>query len=185
MDWLGWLKRSGSNGDRRTGEWRRMWAEATEAPDEAGAGQLRARLRDLAADEADADAFEIEREMLEGLDALVALAARVEAGGPPRVATGHRAVGTEPCHFSAPASMPDDPAQPSGTLLLTPTKLIFVGGSRGLTVPWHSVARCLNQDRDLVLVRRDRDDLHRLRCNTFADALCAGFLVRQFARRRV
>jgi len=52
-------------------------------------------------------------------------------------------------------------------------------------VPWHSVARCLRQERDLVLVRANQQDLHRLRCNSFADALRAAFVAREVTRRRL
>ena len=53
-----------------------------------------------------------------------------------------------------------------------------------MTIPWHSVGVCTRQDRDVLLVRADRQDLHRLRCNTFGDALHAAFLVRHLARDR-
>ena len=99
--------------------------------------------------------------MLEGLESLVELGERFGSTGSPRFETGHRAVGADRCYFSAPASLPDDPAQPSGTLLLTATRAIFVGGARGVTIPWHGVGAIQRHDRDLVLVRTDRQDLHR------------------------
>jgi hypothetical protein len=82
-------------------------------------------------------------------------------------------------------SLPDDPAQPSGTLLLTNIRAIFIGGSRAVTVPWHAVGRSFPQNRDLVLIRTDREDLHRFRCNSFADALRGAFLARHLSKRRV
>jgi hypothetical protein len=162
-----------------------MWSEAAASPEAGRAEALRAELQAIAAAAAGGDDCEIEYEMLAGLDALVELAASTSREGPPRIATGHRAVGADACHFSAPASLPDDPAQPSGTLLLTSARLVFVGGARSLTIPWHAVARCLHEERDVVLVRSDREDLYRLRCNSFADALCAAFLVRRLACRHV
>jgi hypothetical protein len=183
MGWLGWLKRSNRDEDRRTREWRRSWAAAASKPDATGAGDLRAQLREIVG-VAEDDDFEIEHEMLDGLDALVELSVATAQTGPPTIATGHRAVGSDRCHFSAPASLPDDPSQPSGTLLLTNTRLIFVGGARSLTVPWHSVGECVHQDRDVVLVRVDRQDLQRVRCNTFADSLCAAFLAKHLSSRR-
>ena len=100
-----------------------------------------------------------------------ALASAVRAAGLPAVETGHRVVGSDRCHFTAPASMPDEASQPSGRLLLTSGRAIFVGGANGATAPWHSVGEALHLDRDLVLIRSDRDKLYRFRCNTFSDAL--------------
>jgi hypothetical protein len=183
MGWRRWLKgwSANENGIRR--QWRETWNAAVAAPDAAGAQDLRARLDDIAGP-ADNDEFEIEREMLDGLDALVELSAAIASNGPPTIATGHRAAGSDRCHFSAPASLPDDPSQPSGTLLLTSTRLVFVGGARSVTIPWHSVGECIRQDRDVLLVRVDRRDLQRVRCNTFADSLCAAFLAKHLATRR-
>ena len=180
MGWRDWFKRSTEDG--RTRAWREAWAEAIKAPDNQIGNELRLRLDALGLTE---DETEMEREMLDGLDELVALSAAIGHSGPPRIQTGHRAVGIEPCYFSAPVSLPDDPAQPSGTLLMTATRAIFIGGGRSVTIPWHSVGDCLQQHRDVLLVRVDRQDLHRLRCNSFADALRAGFLARHLARRRV
>ena len=42
-------------------------------------------------------------------------------------------MGQEECHFIAPASLPDDPLQPSGRVLLTARRALFAGG--GATVP--------------------------------------------------
>jgi hypothetical protein len=188
MGWLDWFRRANSNESKRTEEWRRVWRAALDAPDAASAKDLRARLTAIGIESAsgiDDEQFEIEREMLEGLEALVELSHAVALNGPPTIATGHRAVGPDRCHFSAPASLPDDPAQPSGTLLLTSTRAVFIGGGRAVTIPWHLVGECSQHDRDVLLVRVDRQDLHRVRCNTFTDTLCAAFLARHLARRRV
>jgi hypothetical protein len=123
--------------------------------------------------------------MLEGLEAVLELGNTVAARGPETIVTGHRAVGADRCYFSAPVSLPDDPGQPSGTLLLTNLRAIFIGGSRAVTVPWHAVGRSFPQNRDLVLIRTDREDLHRFRCNSFADAMRAAFLARHLSKRRV
>jgi hypothetical protein len=180
MGWRDWFKRGD---DGRMREWREAWSDAVKAPDAQRAQELRARLDSLGAGE---DESEMEHEMLDGFEALVELSAAVAGNGqPPVIETGHRAVGAEQCYFSAPVSMPDDPAQPSGTLLLTKTRAIFIGGGRAVTIPWHSVGECLQQHRDVLLVRVDRQDLHRLRCNSFADTLRATFLARHLARRRV
>ena len=181
----GWFTRSNANEEGRTQEWRRLWALAVAAPHRARAQDLRARLHQMGGDDPEDDAHEIEREMLEGLEALVQLAEIVEQRGPPTIVTGHRAVGSDRCHFSAPSSLPDDPAQPSGTLLLTSTRMVFVGGARGMTIPWHTVGECSRHDRDLVVVRRDAHGIQRVRCNSFADVLRAAFLARHLAARRV
>jgi hypothetical protein len=176
------MRRGAGGGDQRIDEWRKDWAAACAAPSRERAEALRSRLDDLGADD---DRYEIEREMLDGLESVAELAAAVAAGGLIPIPTGHRAVGRDRCFFSAPASLPDDPAQPSGTFLLTDARAVFVGGSRSLAVPWHSITRCLRQDRDLVLVRASQQTLHRLRCNSFADALRAAFVAREVTNRRL
>ena len=182
MRWLEWLKGGKrEREDPRVVQWRQDWQAACAAPTVSQARTLRERLGELGLDD---ERYEIEREMLEGLEAVAELSGEVASAGVTPIVTGHRAVGQDRCYFSAPASLPDDPAQPSGTLLLTNTRAIFVGGSRSVSVPWHSVTRCLQQDRDLVLVRGEHD-LHRLRCNSFADALRAAFLVRTVSGRRI
>ena len=181
MSWFSRFRASTNSNDRRLDEWRRAWAAAVDAPSPVGAHALRSRLVEIGME---SDDHEIEREMLEGLDSLVALAGSIAAGPPPVIQTGHRAVGTDPCYFSAPASLPDHPAQPGGTLLLTHAKAIFVGGPKAVTIPWHSVAVCTRQERDLVLVRADREDLYRIRCNTYGDALQAALLARHLSPRR-
>jgi hypothetical protein len=180
MGWRDWFRRS--TDDDRTREWRQAWTEAVASPDEDRAARLRERFETLGLND---DETEMELEMLEALDALVALANETARDGPPVIETGHRAVGTEPCYFSAPVSLPDDPAQPSGTLLLTRTRAVFIGGGRSVAIPWHRVGECLQQHRDVLLVRVDRQDLTRLRCNSFTDALRAAFLARHLSRRRV
>jgi len=140
---------------------------------------LSAKLNDLGLPE---EEIEIEREMLDGLDQVWRLHAALAAEGLPIVHTGHRVVGSETCHFSAPSSMPDDAAQPSGRLIFTGARAIFAGGARALTLPWHTVAEVAQQERDVILVRHDRETFHRFRCNVFADALCAGLLARTLAR---
>ena len=125
--------------------------------------------------------IEIEREMLDGMSQLANLRLSVDASGIPIVETGHRVVGHDTCHFSTPVSMPDDAAQPAGRLFLTNARVIFAGGVRATTVAWHAIGDVVHGDRDVVLVRRDRDTIYRFRCNTFADAMCGAFLARRLA----
>ena len=181
MGWFDWWRSNGA-AERWTRQWKKDWAAAVEDPDAATAAALRARLEAAGPDD---ERYEIEREMLEGLEAVLELGNTVAARGPETIVTGHRAVGADRCYFSAPVSLPDDPGQPSGTLLLTNLRAIFIGGSRAVTVPWHAVGRSFPQNRDLVLIRTDREDLHRFRCNSFADAMRAAFLARHLSKRRV
>jgi hypothetical protein len=179
-----WLKgQTGStNGSSAAlSSWHQDWRAACAEPSTEKARSLEAALDSLGLSEDDA---EIEREMLEGLEHLVALRGSVAAGALPVVETGHRVVGTDTCHFTAPSSMPDEPSQPGGRLLLTGARAIFVGGAKALTVPWHAVVEVLDQDRDVVLVRHDRATLYRFRCNVYADALTAAYLARHLARRQ-
>ena len=178
FEWF--TSRSGaSNGGLST--WHREWRDALAAPDTARADSLARALDALGLP---GDDIEIEREMLDGLRRLLDLEAAVAGAGLPAVQTGHRVIGAESCHFSAPASMPDDAAQPAGRLLLTGARAVFVGGGRTASVPWHAVIDARHADRDVVLVTRDRRGFHRFRCNTFADAMCGAFLGRRLAGAR-
>ena len=167
-------------GDRRLSEWHRAWTAAAAEPDARLARSLRDRLDALALPE---EEIEVEREMVDALHAVIDLAAAVGTSGLPAIATGHRIVGTDVCHFTAPASMPGEPSQPSGRLLLTSRRAIFVGG-RGVTVPWHAVGQAVHANRDLLLVRHGNATLYRFQCNTFTDAICAAFLARHLAAAR-
>lgn len=161
-------------------EWREHWKQAVEAPSAATLDVLR---RDLAAVVPLVDDVEVEQEMLEGLEQLLALTADLAAGRPPRVETTHRVIGADACHFSAPASLPDDPAQASGRLLLTSTRAVFVGGTRLTALPWHALREVVRADRDLLLVR-SAEDAVRFRFNTFGDALAAAALARYLRPKR-
>src|SRR5439155_2025988 len=112
-----------------------------------------------------ADDLEIEEEMLEALKHLLELERELRALRLPLVATSHRVVGSDRCHFSAPVSMPDDPAQPTGRLLLTSTRAVFAGGARTPALAWHATREVIQSGRDLLLVFRNGpgDDGHRFR----------------------
>jgi hypothetical protein len=94
-------------------------------------------------------------------------------------------VGADRCHFSAPVSVPDDPAQPTGRLLLTSTRAVFAGGSRTPPLPWHGVREILQSGRDLIFVlgRAGEDGGQRFRCNSFAEALCGSAIARYLVRQ--
>jgi hypothetical protein len=80
--------------------------------------------------------------------------------------------------------MPDDPAQPTGRLLLTSTRAVFAGGSRTPALAWHAAREVIQSGRDLLFVFRsaNEDGGHRFRCNSFADALCGGAIARHLIR---
>jgi hypothetical protein len=181
MGWLRWLKRKRE--DTALRDWRREWAAAVEAPDRQRAEALRSRLSSSGTLQHDDD-DELEREMLEGLESLVALMDEVGAQGLPTVATGHRAARAEVCHFSTPATLPDDPGQPAGTLLFTTSRAVFVGGARAVSVPWHTVSGCVRQERDLLLARLGPGAAHRVRFNTYGDVLRAAWLADRLSTRR-
>jgi hypothetical protein len=178
MGVLDWLR-------GRTGEapglqqWRRAWAEAVSRADGSALSQLDGEL--MAAGLPD-DEIEVEREMLEGLVALCALRDRTERDGLPVIETGHRAAAGARCHFSSPVSMPDEPAQPSGRLLLTHERAVFAGPGN-VAVPWHAVAQAVQTDRDVLIVLRGRDRAHRFRCNSYADALTATYIAQRLLPR--
>jgi len=167
------LFRRRERGSSRLAAWREQWRRAADLPSTSLARELRLALE--AAVEPDEDS-EVEWEMQEGLETAAALA----EAPPAPIVTGHRVVGTDACYFSAPACLPDEPSQPTGTLLLTSSRAVFVGGARAVSAPWHAVARCTAVERDLVLVTRD-ERLHRIRCNTYGDALSAAVLGRRLA----
>ena len=157
-----WLKRSGSGADQRIQEWRREWMRAVEAVDAGAFPRLRAALQaqpPLAAD------LELEQEMLDGLERLIVLTDELKTGLP-RLETTHRVVGADACHFSAPVSMPDDPGQASGRLLLTSRRAVFIGGAKLTSIAWHAAGQALLADRDVVIVRVDGQSAHRFCCTS-------------------
>jgi hypothetical protein len=166
--WRRWLGRTASQADRARESWRQAWTAAAAQPDCGRVESLHAELEALALPE---EEIELEREMLEGLAAMCRQLAQLD-GCLPSVETGHRVIGTEACHFSAPAFMPDEPSQPAGRLLFTGARAVFVGGGKPSTIPWHSIAEVHFSARDVLLVRADGQRLYRFRTNSYTDALC-------------
>lgn len=182
MGLLDWFRRGGAPAeDPRVRLWKQTWAAAAAAGDASAIATLGAELDRLGLSD---DDLEIEREMLDGLQRLADATTAVDATGLPAIETGHRVVGSEPCHFTAPVSMPDEPAQPGGRLLLTRGRAIFVGGANGTAIAWHTVGQVWQVERDLLLIRSDREAVHRFRCNSFGDAMCAAFLARKLIKKR-
>jgi hypothetical protein len=178
MGLLGWLTKRKSSTRGKVDGWHRQWRDVCQTPSLEAVAELGEALDVLNLPE---DEAEVEREMLAGLRHLVDRQAAAASGSLPVVETGHRVVGTDRCHFSAPASMPEDTAQPSGRLILTHVRAIFAGGGKATTIPWHAVSAVVHQDRDVILVRRDRETIYRFRCNLFGDALEAAWLARTLA----
>jgi hypothetical protein len=122
--------------------------------------------------------------MLEALRQLLDVERNLAASRLPVVETTHRVVGADRCHFSAPVSLPDDPAQPTGRLLLTSTRAVFAGGAKTPPLSWHGVRDVAQSGRDVifVLARAGDADGQRFRCNSFAEALCGAAIARHLVR---
>ena len=181
VDW--WRGRGANTEDPRLRRWREEWSKTVGTVESADVARLGAELDGFGLPE---EEIEIEREMLQALRERDELRLSVTQSGLPRVQTGHRVVRGEPCHFSAPVSMPDQPGQPSGRLLLTSGRAIFAGGGTGVATAWHIISEVLPVDRDVVLVRNGREQVYRFRCNSYGDALRAAFVAAHLlgARRR-
>jgi hypothetical protein len=178
---LDWLRRGAPREDPRLREWKREWAAAALTLEAAATRRLRELLNAFGLPE---DDVEIEREMLDALDDAAALASEMARTGLPVIETGHRVVGHDRCHLTAPASMPDEPGQPTGRLLFTSARAIFVGGPNAVSSPWHMIGEARQNARDLVLVRTTRDRVYRFQCNSFSDALRAALIARELIRKR-
>jgi hypothetical protein len=175
MGWFGFLKRGG----RTTATpWQQDWERAVGALDAAAPARLRS---ELAARRAGGEDVELEEEMLQALEDLLALERDLARGMWPSIETSHRVAAGEPCHFSAAVSMPDDPAQPTGRLLLTSGRAAFAGGARTPVVPWHAAREVVRAGRDLLVIRGAEDGM-RFRCNSFSDAVCGVAIARRLMR---
>ena len=180
MGLFGWLTGKSDHGAVRA--WRDDWTRAVASLDAGAVGRLEAALR---RQPPIADDIEMEEEMLDALRQLLDVERDLAAARLPIIETTHRVVGADRCHFSAPVSLPDDPAQPTGRLLLTSTRAVFAGGAKSPALPWHGVRDVVHNGRDVifVLARAGDTDGHRFRCNSFSEALCAVAIARYLARQ--
>ena len=179
MGLFGWWSKKGAGGG--TTAWRTRWAAAVTALDGSAVAELDAALR---AEPPLADDLEIEEEMLDGLRHLIALERDLASGAPPVIDTSHRVVGADRCHFSAPVSIPDDPAQPTGRLLLTSTRAAFAGGTRAPALPWHAIRDVVQTGRDLLFVTsRGPEEAQRFRCNSYGEAMCGAAIAKYLVNR--
>jgi hypothetical protein len=178
MKLFGWF--SNRKQDGALERWREAWSAAIDG--HAGSdAELKTRLDALAATEPD---VELEREMLDALEALRAIQGAVANGGPPVIQTHHRVIGAEACHFTAPASIPTDQAQAAGRVLMTTNRAVFVGGGRTTATPWHQVHEVARLQRDVLFARPDRTPVAHFRFNTYADAVVCAFLARHLKPAR-
>ena len=178
-EWL--TRRRGHTIDPRLRRWRERWAAVLAAAEGDQIASLAGELDAIGCPE---DEIEVEREMVQALIDRQDLAASVRATGLPRVDTRHRIVRAEPCHYSEPASMPDEPGQPCGRLLFTATRAIFIGGGKTISAAWHTIARSLHTERDLVFLENRHEQSYRFRCNTYGDALRAAFIAQELVAKR-
>lgn len=176
MRLFGWFRRNSA----AIRAWHEEWAEALRSPDAACLASLDAALRRQPPLSAD---LELEEEMLDALRQLVDLSRELEACRLPVVETSHRIVGVDVCHFSAAVSVPDDPAQPTGRLLLTSRRAAFAGGGRVPSLPWHAVREVVQNGRDMLIIRAGAEEGVRFRCNSFADAVCGAAIARHLTRQ--
>lgn len=183
MKLFGWIKgRDGGSGkDRR--RWREAWAAAVAAEDAARAETLKRELQSLTVTAGDDN--EVELEMLDALERIAVLRHQTAGGALPEVETHHRVLAGDRCHFTAPASLPDDPVQASGRVLFTAARCVFVGGGgRPQPAAWHAVREVIQAERDVLLVRADGTATAHFRFNTYGDAVAAAFLARRLKGTR-
>jgi hypothetical protein len=174
---FGWFRRGGTAA--AVDDWHHEWEAAVAALDPDAPARLEARLRGVAPLAPD---VEVEEEMLQALRDLLALECELAARRLPAIETTHRVAAGEPCHYSAPVSMPDDPAQPTGRLILTAGRAAFAGGSRTPAMAWHTARDVVRAGRDLIFVRLGADNGFRFRCNSYSDAVCGAAIARHLMR---
>ena len=179
--WRWFTGRGAAHVDSRLRRWREHWSKAAASFDN---GEIERLAHDLDAFELPEDEIEIEREMLQALVDREKLASTIHESGLPNVETGHRVVRGEPCHYSEPASMPDDAGQPSGRLLLTANRALFVGSGKTVAVAWHTISVAVHAERDVLLVKNGREHAYRFRCNSYGDALRATYITRELLDAR-
>ncbi len=158
-------------------EWWRTANALTSAPTVEGIDALK---MSIVSDDVWPDVAEAQHEMLEGIHALVALVAVAHADLPV-LDTQHRVIGTDTCHFMAPASVIAE-VDSGGKLFVTSARVIFASGTV-LSWPWHLIARVRREDRDLLVDLKGRPTV-RLRLNTYEAALVIAALVGRLTANR-
>ncbi len=146
-----------------TSAWWREAGALAESPDGSRIAALRAQITDAATAP---DVSELQEEMIDGLERLLAFAAQQVL---PVIETQHRVIGSERCHFIVPASLIEQ-VDASGKLFATAERLVFAAGTVRQW-PWHAIAALKRVERDVVIDLRGRPAAARLRTNTYGDAL--------------
>ena len=159
--------------DRDGLEWWNAADAAAESPQPAAIEQLRSRDPAQSTDE-----VEQREEMIEGLDHLASIGSDPTL---PRVDTQHRVIGSDVCHFVAPATLVADVGTP-GKLFLTSNRLVFSGG-RVQAWPWHRLRDITRTGRELFVTIAGADAVVRLQCNTYGDAMVARHIALRILRR--
>lgn len=142
------------------------WREANALAASPDAGRLSALKRTIADATTAPDAAELQEEMIDGLERVIALAHEPTL---PVIATQHRVIGSEVCHLIAPVSLIEQ-VDVAGKLFATADRLVFAAGTVRQW-PWHSIAALVRDERDLLIDLRGRPAAARLRTNTYGDAL--------------
>ena len=146
------------------------WRDADAAALAASVGAIRELRERLAGASGSPDDDERKDEMLDGLEQLLTyMDAEL-----PILHTQHRVIGSDRCHFVAPASLSGDVDAP-GKLFLTSLRVVFAGGP-AQSWPWHRVRNISRQERSLVLLINGTNDGLRLNCNTYGDAMVARYV---------
>lgn len=123
------------------------------------------------------DLAEAQDEMIEGLEALLHLA----QAPLPILDTQHRVIGTDTCHYLAPASLIDQ-VDTGGKVFVTSARVIFAAGTV-MSWAWHQIARVQREERDLLIELKGRPGV-RLRLNTYEGALVIAALTRRLSSNR-
>jgi len=142
------------------------WSEANALaarPDAERIGALREQVADAASAP---DIAELQEEMIDGLERLLALARESVL---PVISSQHRVIGSEVCHFITSVSLIEE-VDSSGKLFATAGRLVFAAGAVRQW-PWHAIAGVTRVERDVVIDLRARPAAARLRANTYGDAL--------------
>jgi len=159
---------------RRTTERDVWWQDADEAATRPTAAVIDRLEAELSPAPAGVD-IEAQEEMVDGLRQLLAV---VSSPALPVLASQHRVIGTDTCHFIAPVTMAE-PAGAAGKLFLTSRRLVLV--SSGVSAkPWHAVRRLSRQGRLLTIGAGE--SAVQVQCNSFGDALVAHHLAAQLSK---
>jgi hypothetical protein len=147
------------------------WWQHADALAQAPTGDGIAELRSSAGAATDPDEVERAEETLDGLDRVLVLAA---ARSLPVMPTQHRVIGTDTCHFAAPASLAGETDAP-GKIFVTSSRIVFAG-PRVQSWPWHRLRAVQRRERALTIVVTGAADAAMVLCNSYGDAMVIAHL---------